>query len=84
MGRTIAEMYIDQGRTIGLAEGKKKGAIEGSRAILLRLLRRRFKKVPRRVVAHVTAATSMRDLETWLDNFANAAMLDDVGIPLDQ
>ena len=71
MGQTIAEMYIEQGR------------VEGKRATLLRLLRKRFKKLPRKVEARVTATTNMRDLETWLDNILDAESLAEVGIPLD-
>ena len=75
MGRTIAEMYIDQ--------GKQLGELEKSRAILLRQLRKRFKKVPRKVEARIAATTNMQELESWLDNFANARTMADVGIPLE-
>ncbi len=75
MGRTIAEMYMDQGRATE--------ALKRSRTILLRQLRKRFKKVPRKVEARIAVAADIRELETWLDNFANAATLADVGIPLD-
>jgi hypothetical protein len=71
MGQTIAEMYEQQ------------GAILHWRTTLLRLLRKRFKKVPRKVESRVRAATQLRELEAWLDNFATAATLEDVGIPLD-
>ncbi len=79
MGRTIAEMYIDQGR----AEGEQKGVLKYARATLLRLLRKRFKKVPRKLEARIAATTSMRELETWMHNFANAETLEEVGIPVD-
>jgi hypothetical protein len=81
MGRTIAEMYMDQGRTEGLIVGEQKGALNSARTILLRQLRMRFKKVPRRVEARIVATKNMQELETWLDNFANATTLADVGIP---
>jgi hypothetical protein len=54
MGQTIAEMYIEQGR--------EKGEIDRTRTILLRLLRKRFKKLPRRVKARVSAATGSGNL----------------------
>jgi hypothetical protein len=75
MGQTIAEMYIDQ--------GKQQGELAMARATLLRLLRKRFKKLPRKVESRIAATTNLHDLEAWLDNFANATALVDVGIPLD-
>jgi hypothetical protein len=75
MGRTIAEMYMDQ--------GEQKGELKSSRTILLRLLRKRFKRVPRKIEARIVATTNMQDLKMWLDNILDAATLADVGIPLD-
>jgi hypothetical protein len=54
-----------------------------ARATLLRQLRKRFKKLPRKVQSRIAATTNPHDLETWLDNSANATTLADVGIPLD-
>jgi hypothetical protein len=75
LGQTIAEMYIEQGRL--------EGEIKEKRATLLRLLRKRFKNLPRKVEARVTATTNMRDLESWIDNILDAESLAEVGIPLD-
>jgi hypothetical protein len=50
---------------------------------LLRQWRRRFKKVPRKVEARIAAATRIEDLEAWLENFAEAKTLAEVGIPMD-
>jgi hypothetical protein len=74
MGRTIAEMYMDQGRL--------EGALDRTRTILLRMLRKRFKKVPRKLATRIAATTNMHELETWLDNILDAATLTEVGIPL--
>ncbi len=79
MGQTIAEMYIEKGRL----EGKIEGEIEGKRATLLRQLRKRFKKVPRKIETRINATIDMQELETWLDNFAEAETLAEVGILLD-
>jgi hypothetical protein len=68
-------MYIDR--------GKQQGELAMARATLLRQLRKRFKKLPRKVQSRIAATTNLHDLETWLDNFANATTLVDVGIPLD-
>ncbi len=74
MGRTIAEMYMDQ--------GEERGELKRARSILLRQLRKRFKKVPRKVEARIGAA-DLRDLEIWLDNILDAKSLAEVGISLD-
>jgi hypothetical protein len=79
MGRTIAEMYIDQGKQ----QGKQQGELAALQATLMRQLRRRFKKVPRKVETRIAATTSIEELGTWLDNFANAETFADVGIPLE-
>jgi predicted transposase YdaD len=81
MSQTIAEMYLEQGRVQGRVEGEQEGALKTARGMLLRLLRKRFKKVPRKVEAHITATTNMQELETWIENFATAATLAEVGIP---
>jgi hypothetical protein len=78
MGRTIAEMYMDQGEQ----RGELKGELKGAKATLLRQLRRRFKKVPRKIEARIAAA-DIRDLQTWLDNILDVKTLAEVGIPLD-
>ena len=74
MGQTIAEMYIDQ--------GKQQGELAMARENVLRLLRKRFKKLPRKVESRIAATTNVQDLKTWLDNILDAETLDDVGIPL--
>ena len=81
MTQTIAEMYIEKGREEGRIEGKLAGELERARTTLLRLLRKRFKKVPRKIETRITATTDVAELENWLDNFANAESLADVGIP---
>ena len=76
MGRTIAEMFIDQGRV----KGEIKVALREARAILLRLLRKRFKKVPRKVQERVAATTDLQLLDQWVENVLDATTLADVGI----
>lgn len=75
MGRTIAEMFVDQ--------GIEKGTLATERAILLRQLRRRFKRVPKKVGTRIAETTDLHLLESWLDNVVDADTLADVGIPLD-
>ena len=76
MGRTIAEDLIERGRAQGHAEGERKAA----RTTLVRQLRVRFGDLPDDVVAIVQACDDLERLNRWLDRFATAATLDDVGI----
>ncbi len=57
------------------AASKKK-----NRETLLRLLKRRFGNVPAAVSATIRATDDPEQLDEWLDRFATAATLDDVGI----
>ena len=58
MTQTIAEMYIEKGRIEGeqkgKQEGKQEGALDEAKATLLRLLRKRFKKLPRKIEARIS------------------------------
>ena len=74
MGQTIAEMYIEQ--------GKQQGGLAMAQETLLCLLRKRFKKLPRKVESRIAATTNVQDLKTRLVKILNAETLDDVGIPL--
>ena len=58
-------------------EGVRQGRVEGERAVLERLLRRRFGPLPAEVAERMGRA-SVDDLETWTDNVLDADALDDV------
>jgi hypothetical protein len=75
MARTIAEELKDEGR----AEGQ----ISSLQGTLLRQIRKRFKKVPRKVETRIRATTDVPTLEGWLDNILDAETLAAVGVPLD-
>ena len=68
MRRTIAD------------ELQAKGALKTRRQVLLRLLERRFGNVPAGVSATIRTTHDPEQLDQWLDRFATAATLDDVGI----
>ena len=68
MGKTIAE------------ELKEEGMMESRRQMLIRLLRKRFKNVPEEIVRTIEATQDTAALDRWLDNFATAERLADVGI----
>ena len=71
----------EEGRTEGMqsgrTEGMRIGRIEGERAVLERLLRRRFGALPPTVGARLGGA-STADLESWADRVLDAATLDEV------
>jgi hypothetical protein len=62
------------------AEGRRAGEIHSRQQTLLRQLRRRFGRVPRATEQLVRTTQDPARLDAWLDNFATAQTLADVGI----
>jgi hypothetical protein len=80
MGKSIAETLIEQGQE----KGRQEGAVRALQQALLRLLRKKFGKIPTGVTRRIEATQQVEQLEIWLDQFANARKLVEVGIaPLD-
>jgi hypothetical protein len=75
MGETIAEALVRKGR--------EEAAVTSLQSTLLRQLRKRFKKLPRKLEARINATTDVTELQTWLDNFVAARKLADVGVPME-
>jgi hypothetical protein len=71
--QTWYEMVVQE----GFDEGIEKGIEKGQRAMLLRLLGRRFGAVPEPIAARVAVATPP-ELERWSDRVLDAASLDEV------
>ena len=69
-----------EGRHEGLERGVRQGRVQGERAVLERLLRRRFGLLPPAVAARLSRA-SAGEIEAWADNVLDAATLDDVFRP---
>jgi hypothetical protein len=70
---SVAEQLIKE----GFDKGIDKGIEKGQRALLLRLLDRRFGAVPPQLAARVDTA-SPAEIEGWVDRVIDAATLDDV------
>jgi predicted transposase YdaD len=71
--RTMADVLKHQ--------GKQEGKIEQAHEGLLRQLAKRFGEVPPAVEATVKKTTNLAQLDEWIDRFATATSLEDVGIP---
>ena len=67
-----------QGMRQGMQQGMRQGRVEGERAVLERLLRRRFGLVSRQTVAERLRQASASDLEAWAENVLDAETIDDV------
>jgi predicted transposase YdaD len=74
---SVYDQLIKQGFVKGLETGLESGLEKGQRAMLLRLLGRRFGAVPERITARVAAATPPQ-LERWFDSALDAASLDEL------
>jgi hypothetical protein len=70
---------IEMRRTIA-DELKEEGAIKKSQQTLIRLLKRRFGDVPDELSSAIRATNDPEQLDEWLDRFATAETLDEVGI----
>lgn len=76
MHRSIA----DDLRAERKLEGKAEGALANARATLLRMIALRFGPVPDRIRDIVERTADQDTLTRWLDRFATAESLDEVGI----
>ena len=70
----------DEGRVEGRDEGRVEGRVDGERAVLTRLLRRRFGPLSPAVADRLHGA-STADLEAWADNVLDAPTLNEVFDP---
>ena len=71
------EQGIEQGIEKGIRQGRKEGLTKGARAILTRLLTRRFGPLPGNATARIRRA-DRATLERWTDRILTARSLDDV------
>jgi len=80
MERTIAQEIEARGHRKGQRKGRHKEAINARRQTLLRQLHARFGEVPAATLAAVNVSRDIAQLDAWLDRFAVAKTLADVGI----
>ena len=96
MGKTIADELIakgiakgrklgrekgrEEGREEGREVGRREGQVQAKQDTLLRQLRQRFQQVPAETVACIAGTTSLDQLDRWLERFATAGSLTELGI----
>ncbi len=73
---TIAETLLEQGKAVGLSEGRAAGKAE----TLLRLARKRFGDVPE-VRADMVLSADAETLDRWLDALIGADTLEEIFDP---
>ncbi len=61
-------------------KARKEGRLEGTRQTLLRQMRQRFGRIPKRVQEQVNALSSLRDLEKIADRILTAGSLQELGL----
>ena len=71
------EEGVQRGMEQGMQRGMEQGRVEGERAVLERLLRRRFGRLPPATARRLDRA-SPEDLEAWAENVLDAGTLDEV------
>lgn len=74
------DRVLGEARAEGLARGQKAGEIAGQRAMLLRLLEKRFGLLPERVRRQVQAIRSPRKLEALAERVLVAESLEEMGL----
>ena len=76
MRKTGAEALMER----GAQQGAQKAGLLPRRQTLVRLLGRRFGNVPSEVLRVVEATDDVDQLDNWLDRFATAQTLEELGI----
>ena len=71
------EEWKERQRLVGVRQGVEQGRLDGERALVLRLVQRRFGEVPPSVHKRLQSA-AQHQLETWADRVLDADSLDDI------
>ena len=72
--------YVTSVERIAKTEGRIEAAIETRQQTLIRQLGRRFGSVPSELVNVVETTNDSDQLDEWLDRFATAETLEEIGI----
>jgi len=67
-------------REEGRVTGREKGQMEGRQQMLLRLLEKRFGRLPRKIHRQVGALTSVQELDRIFDSALAAGSLKELGL----
>ena len=78
MGKTIAEALIEKGEQKGLEKGLLLGVLQEKRGSLVRLLRKKFGKVPAATVKRIETTERLDLLDAWFDRAFEAKTLAEV------
>jgi len=70
MNQALTEAFLEEGRTLGV--------LTSQRGMLIRLLRRKFKRVSPAIKAEIEATQDKEQLRCWLDAFATADKISDI------
>ena len=68
MIKTIFEEKFDEGVAVGEARGEARGIIKKGREVLLKILRKKFNKVPRDVENTISKMTDPVALDSWAEH----------------
>ena len=71
--------YVTSVERIAKKEGRTEAASETRQQTLIRQLRRRFHDLSPEVTRAINATTATQQLDEWLDRFATANSLDEMG-----
>ena len=75
--KSIAESLIEEGMQKGMQQGMRQGMQQGEQRTLLKILYRRFKKVPPKIDKQIRSA-SLEQIEAWIDLALDANSIDEV------
>jgi hypothetical protein len=76
----LEEKGREEGRKEGRHEGIEAGRLQGKRESVLQVLKARFGRVPKQIVARVEAMDSAKELDACLERISNAQSLKETGL----
>lgn len=80
MGKTYAQVLIEEGEAIGEARGEAIGEVRGKQESVLMLIRHKFGSVPEAVAARVRSLEVSETLDALFSRVFSAANLEDTGL----